>query len=153
MTYVCACAVRKGIFKKCLLRCVELIIGSFLGNYSKSKKLRFKYSVEFCYFKLKIVQVQSCSLPFIIFPRVLEEYKQTFQKCYVVFIKHFQLPLFYLPQISVLIFTTQQPHMSKKKPFLEITNVGRFHLFIGHEGPQGEQRYNSTLFQTSALED
>ena len=30
--------------------------------------------------------------------------------------------------------------------------VGRFHPFIGHEGPQGEQRQSSTLFQTSALE-
>ena len=29
--------------------------------------------------------------------------------------------------------------------------VGRFHPFTGHEGPQGEQRYSSTLFQTSAL--
>ena len=28
----------------------------------------------------------------------------------------------------------------------------RFHPFTGHEGPQGEQRYSSTLFQTSALE-
>ena len=27
-----------------------------------------------------------------------------------------------------------------------------FHPFTGHEGPQGEQRYSSTLFQTSALE-
>ena len=31
-------------------------------------------------------------------------------------------------------------------------NIGRFHPFIGHEGPQGEQRYSSTLFLTSALE-
>ena len=30
--------------------------------------------------------------------------------------------------------------------------VGRFHSFIGHKGPQGEQRYSSTLFLTSALE-
>ena len=30
--------------------------------------------------------------------------------------------------------------------------MGRFHPFTGHEGPQGEQRYSSTLFQTSALE-
>ena len=29
---------------------------------------------------------------------------------------------------------------------------GRFHPFIGHEGPQGGQRYSPTLFQTSALE-
>ena len=28
----------------------------------------------------------------------------------------------------------------------------RLHPFTGHEGPQGEQRYSSTLFQTSALE-
>ena len=28
----------------------------------------------------------------------------------------------------------------------------RFHPFTGHEGPQGEYRYSSTLFQTSALE-
>ena len=27
-----------------------------------------------------------------------------------------------------------------------------FTLFTGHEGPQGEQRYSSTLFQTCALE-
>ena len=31
-------------------------------------------------------------------------------------------------------------------------NVGRFQPFIGHKGPQGEQRYSSTLFLTSALE-
>jgi hypothetical protein len=30
--------------------------------------------------------------------------------------------------------------------------VGRFHPFIGHEGPSGEYRYSSTLFLTSALE-
>ena len=30
--------------------------------------------------------------------------------------------------------------------------VGRFHPFTGHEGPQGEQRYSSTLVQTSAVE-
>ena len=30
--------------------------------------------------------------------------------------------------------------------------VGGFHPFIGHKGPQGEQRYSSTLFLTSALE-
>ena len=30
--------------------------------------------------------------------------------------------------------------------------VCRFHPFIDHEGPQGQQRYSSTLFQTSALE-
>ena len=29
---------------------------------------------------------------------------------------------------------------------------GRLHPFTGHEGPQGEQRYCSTLFQTFALE-
>jgi hypothetical protein len=29
---------------------------------------------------------------------------------------------------------------------------GRFHPFIGHKGPKGEQRYSSTLFLTSALE-
>ena len=35
----------------------------------------------------------------------------------------------------------------------EQTNyIGRFHPFTDHEGPQGEQRYRSTLFQTSALE-
>ena len=32
------------------------------------------------------------------------------------------------------------------------TVLGRFHPFIGHEGPQGEQSYSSTLFLTSALE-
>ena len=33
------------------------------------------------------------------------------------------------------------------------TNVlGRFHPFIGHKVPQGQQRYSSTLFLTSALE-
>ena len=31
-------------------------------------------------------------------------------------------------------------------------NLGRFHHFIVHEGPQGEYRYRSTLFLTSALE-
>ena len=31
-------------------------------------------------------------------------------------------------------------------------NIGRFQPFIGHEGPQGEQSYSSTLFLTSALE-
>ena len=31
-------------------------------------------------------------------------------------------------------------------------NVGRFHPFTGHEGPQGEQRYSCPLFQTSPLE-
>ena len=30
--------------------------------------------------------------------------------------------------------------------------VGRFHAFISHEGPQVEQSFSSTLFQTSALE-
>ena len=32
------------------------------------------------------------------------------------------------------------------------TSLGRFHPFIGHKGTQGEQKYSSTLFQTSALE-
>ena len=36
--------------------------------------------------------------------------------------------------------------------YLKIRILGRFHHFIGHEGPQGEQRYSSTLFLTSALE-
>ena len=31
-------------------------------------------------------------------------------------------------------------------------DCSRFHPFTGHEGPQREQRYSSTLFQTSALE-
>ena len=35
---------------------------------------------------------------------------------------------------------------------IHLYQVGRFHLFTGHEGPQGQQRYSSTLFQTSALE-
>jgi hypothetical protein len=30
--------------------------------------------------------------------------------------------------------------------------VGRFHPFIGPEGPSGEQRYSSTIFFTTALE-
>ena len=30
--------------------------------------------------------------------------------------------------------------------------IGRFHLLTGHEGPQGEQKYSSTLLLTSALE-
>ena len=30
--------------------------------------------------------------------------------------------------------------------------VGRFHPFIGHEGPWGEYRHSSTLFLTTALE-
>ena len=33
-----------------------------------------------------------------------------------------------------------------------LSYLGRFHPFTGHEGPQGEQMYSSTLFQTSALE-
>ena len=41
---------------------------------------------------------------------------------------------------------------SHKTPFLGFRKVGRFHPFIGHKGPQGEQRYSSTLFQTAALE-
>ena len=66
---------------------------------------------------------------------------------------HTAFSLLYLPQISLLIITTQQPHMSRKHiPFLEITNVGSFHPFVNHKGPQGKQRYSSTLFLTSALE-
>ena len=39
------------------------------------------------------------------------------------------------------------------KPKRQIPQAaGRFHPFTGHEGPQGQQRYSSTLFQTSALE-
>ena len=34
----------------------------------------------------------------------------------------------------------------------DVINLDRFHPFIGHKGPQGEQRYSSTLFLTSALE-
>jgi hypothetical protein len=30
--------------------------------------------------------------------------------------------------------------------------LGRFHLVVGHNGPQGDYRYSSTLFLTSALE-
>ena len=36
--------------------------------------------------------------------------------------------------------------------YLYLLFVGRFHPFIGHEGTQGEKRYSSTLFLTSALE-
>ena len=40
------------------------------------------------------------------------------------------------------------------QPFpMQYTYIRRFHLFIGHEGPQGEQRYSSTLFLASALEE
>ena len=35
---------------------------------------------------------------------------------------------------------------------IQRNQLGRFHPFTGHEGPQGEQRYSSTLFQTSAPE-
>jgi hypothetical protein len=41
----------------CLRCCIELIIVSFLGNYSKAKNSRFKYSVEFCYFKLTKIDI------------------------------------------------------------------------------------------------
>jgi len=37
---------------------------------------------------------------------------------------------------------------TKNYPF----NVGRFHPSVGHEGPDGEYRYSSSLFLTSALE-
>ena len=33
-----------------------------------------------------------------------------------------------------------------------VCNVGRFHPFVGHEGPYGQQRYSSTLFLISVLE-
>ena len=35
---------------------------------------------------------------------------------------------------------------------IQMFYVVMFHPFTGHEGPQGEYRYSSTLFQTSALE-
>ena len=35
---------------------------------------------------------------------------------------------------------------------MNLTQVGRFHPFTGYEGPQGEQKYSSTLFLTSALD-
>ena len=35
---------------------------------------------------------------------------------------------------------------------MSFMNHFRFHPFIGHEGPQGQQRCSSTLFLTSALE-
>ena len=46
----------------------------------------------------------------------------------------------FLQLLQVFCHTFRSPH------------VGRFHPVIGYEGPQGEQRYSSTLFQASALE-
>ena len=43
------------------------------------------------------------------------------------------------------------PYFQKYLPTCSFS-IGRSHPFIGHEGPQGEQRYSSTLFLTSALE-
>ena len=39
-----------------------------------------------------------------------------------------------------------------KRVCIKIKNIGRFYPFTGHESPQGEQSYSSTLFQTSAPE-
>ena len=48
---------------------------------------------------------------------------------------------------------TSYCHMIEISITYVLYKVGRFHPFTGHEGPQGEQRYSSTLFQmTSALE-
>ena len=51
---------------------------------------------------------------------------------------------------------TQQENKHKtnklKNKTINQNTIGRFHPFTGHDGPQGEQRYSSTLFQTSALE-
>jgi hypothetical protein len=48
------------------------------------------------------------------------------------------------------LFTSKYTHYSRHESICRI-QVGMFHLFIGHEGPQGEETYSSTLFLTSAL--
>ena len=52
--------------------------------------------------------------------------------------------LFFVPQILKAIWSELMT--------VSLNKVGRFPPSIGHEGPQGEQRYSSTLFLTSALE-
>ena len=49
---------------------------------------------------------------------------------------------------------TPPEYKSRASPLHKLAQfkLGRFHPFIGHKGPQGEQRYSSTLFLTSALE-
>ena len=47
---------------------------------------------------------------------------------------------------------TQATHIAYMGEVSNKCRVSRFQPFTGHEGPQGEQRYSSTLFQTSTLE-
>ena len=57
--------------------------------------------------------------------------------------------------VSVRLKLDRSASLSQKAMVLVTVKTslsGRFHPFTGHEGPQGEYRYSSTLFQTSALE-
>ena len=63
--------------------------------------------------------------------------------------------------VSFLNFTNSRKNKNGRKKkvtlsshcyVIRYTPLGKFHHFIGHEGPYGEYRYSSTLFLTSALE-
>jgi hypothetical protein len=46
----------------------------------------------------------------------------------------------------------QESVFTETKTFMSVYVEGRVHSRTGHEGPEGEQKYNSTLSLTSALE-
>ena len=48
--------------------------------------------------------------------------------------------------------TTDIKYIQKHRTEASEVRLCRFHPFIDHQGPQREQRYNSTLFLTSELE-
>ena len=64
-------------------------------------------------------------------------------KPYITFFPLACIP--HAPPIQIIL-NKQQPICYGTRPY------GQVSPFTGHEGPQGEQRYSSTLFQTSALE-
>jgi len=54
---------------------------------------------------------------------------------------------------ALYLYDTKMASKHKKRSVTILTSqLGRFHPFIGHEGPYREYRYSSTLFLTSALE-
>ena len=110
---------------------------SFIAYFNGAALLcRLSKFQRFCSFQVDQIILSSVSIKRPLFPISQSPYSiSSFQKIY----KNSCIPK------SAQCRSTQDW-------ILHVILLGRFHPFTGHEGPQGEQRYSSTPFQTSALE-
>ena len=122
---VCTGPVYIWILLRAMICCANThVIWRILGTLpSRTKKRVQQTQSKFCVQNIRILKCQCLNISERIYKYYLHSVMMVFQ---------------HPAALSVTVIVT--------------ATVARFRPFIGHEGPQGEQRYSSTLFLTSALE-